>query len=86
MHRYQESLKANYDPENIIQFEAGAKFGNSKFSGSVAGYYVGLTDRVSIRQAIVDGQLIDETSAEQNTRTIGIEATWDYTIDKPLKP
>ncbi|MCM4174230.1 TonB-dependent receptor [Arenibacter sp. TNZ] len=69
-----------YDPENIIQFEAGAKFGNENFTGSVAGYYVGLTDRVSIRQAIVGGQLIDETRAEQNTRTIGLETTWDYTI------
>lgn len=73
-----------YDPENIIQFEAGAKFGNENFSGSVAGYYVGLTDRVSIRQAIVGGQLIDETRAEQNTRTIGLEATWDYKLAESL--
>tara|TARA_R110002051_G_scaffold280349_1_gene341964 strand:+ start:23268 stop:25943 length:2676 start_codon:yes stop_codon:yes gene_type:complete len=73
-----------YDAENIIQFEAGAKFGNQKFSGSVAGYYVGLKDRISIRQAIVGGQLIDETRAEQNTRTIGIEATGDYTLAQYL--
>ncbi|MEP2057889.1 MAG: TonB-dependent receptor [Maribacter litoralis] len=73
-----------YDAENIIQFEAGAKFGNQKFSGSVAGYYVGLKDRISIRQAIVGGQLIDETRAEQNTRTIGIEATWDYSLAQYL--
>ena len=73
-----------YEPEDIIQFEAGAKFGNQNFSGSIAGYYVGLTDRVSIRQAIVGGQLIDETRAEQNTRTIGLEATWDYTLTENL--
>jgi len=73
-----------YDAENIIQFEAGAKFGNQKLSGSVAGYYVGLKDRISIRQAIVGGQLIDETRAEQNTRTIGIEATWDYSLAQYL--
>ena len=73
-----------YDPENIIQFEAGAKFGNERFSGSVAGYYVGLTDRVSVRQAIVGGELIDETRAEQNTRTIGLEATWDYSLAQYL--
>lgn len=73
-----------YDPENIIQFEAGAKFGNDKFSGSVAGYYVGLTDRIAVRQAIVNGELIDETRAEQNTRTFGIEATWDYSITNHL--
>ncbi|WP_117880464.1 TonB-dependent receptor [Aureibaculum luteum] len=76
--------ESKYDPENIIQFEAGAKFGNSKFSGSFAGYYVGLKDRVSIRQAIVGGQLIDQTRAEQNTRTIGVEATWDYEIVENL--
>lgn len=76
--------ESQYDPENIIQFEAGAKFGNSKFSGSVAGYYVGLTDRVAVRQAIVNGELIDETRAEQNTRTFGIEATWDYSITNHL--
>ncbi|SHI57685.1 TonB-dependent receptor [Pseudozobellia thermophila] len=76
--------ESKYDPENIIQFEAGAKFGNERFSGSIAGYYVGLTDRVSIRQAIVGGQLIDETRAEQNTRTIGLEATWDYTLVENL--
>jgi outer membrane receptor for ferrienterochelin and colicin len=69
-----------YDPENIIQFEAGAKFGNDNFSGSLAAYYVGLTDRISIRQAIVGGLLIDETRAEQNTKTIGLEATWDYKL------
>ncbi|MGB6152112.1 MAG: TonB-dependent receptor [Pricia sp.] len=69
-----------YEPENIIQFEAGAKFGNESFTGSVAGYYVGLTDRISIRQAIVDGLLIDETRAEQNTRTIGLEATGDFRL------
>lgn len=69
-----------YDPENIIQFEAGAKFGTSKFSGSVAGYYVALKDRIKILQAIVGGQLIDQTRSEQDTRTVGIEATGDYRL------
>ncbi|OWW27246.1 TonB-dependent receptor [Zobellia sp. OII3] len=69
-----------YDPENIIQFEAGAKFGTPKFSGSVAAYYVALKDRIKIQQAIVGGQLIDETRSEQDTRTIGVEATGDYEV------
>ena len=69
-----------YNGENINQFEVGAKFGNENFSGSLAGYYVGLKDRISIRQAIVGGQLVDETRSTQNTATIGLEATWNYHI------
>ncbi|WP_298488072.1 TonB-dependent siderophore receptor [uncultured Maribacter sp.] len=67
-----------YDAENIIQFEAGAKFGNEKLSGSLAAYYVNLNDRIKITQAIVGGQLVDETRSTQNTATVGLEATWDY--------
>ncbi|WP_291867832.1 TonB-dependent receptor [Maribacter sp.] len=67
-----------YDAENIIQFEAGAKFGIEKLSGSLAGYYVSLKDRIKISQAIVGGQLVDETRSTQNTATVGVEATWDY--------
>ncbi len=70
--------ESNYDAENIIQFEAGAKFGTSKFSGSAAAYYVSLKDRVRINQAIVGGLLVDQTRSEQNTSTFGVEATWDY--------
>ncbi|MCM4156728.1 TonB-dependent receptor [Gramella sp. AN32] len=73
-----------YEPENINQFELGAKFGNEKLSGSIAGYYVGLKDRVQIIQAIEEGRLVDQTRSEQNTKTIGIEATWDYRITNTL--
>lgn len=68
----------NYDSETIIQGELGAKFGTSKFSGSVAAYYVGLSDRVRIDQAISGGELVDEARSEQSTRTFGVEATGNY--------
>ncbi len=70
--------ESKYDAENIIQFEAGAKFGNSKLSGSLAAYYVTLKDRIKITQAIVGGALVDETKSTQNTSTVGVEATWNY--------
>lgn len=45
---------------------------------------MGLSDRISVRQAIVGGELIDETRSEQTTRTIGLEATWDYKLVENL--
>ncbi|WP_405210422.1 TonB-dependent receptor domain-containing protein [Dokdonia sp. Asnod2-E02] len=72
--------ETNYDAETIIQAEAGAKFGTAAFSGSVAGYYVNLSDRIRIDQAIVGGQLVDQARSEQTTRTIGLEATGNYKL------
>ena len=72
---------SKYDSEKIIQFEAGAKFGNGKLSGSLAGYYVGLSDRIKIDQGFnTSGILVDLTRSEQSTSTIGLEASWDYKI------
>ncbi len=70
--------ESNYDAETILQGEAGAKFGSSAFSGSIAGYFVTLQDRIRIDQAIVGGQLVDQGRSEQTTRTFGLEATWNY--------
>ncbi|MEM6892999.1 MAG: TonB-dependent receptor [Bacteroidota bacterium] len=70
--------ESNYDAETILQGEAGAKFGTSAFSGSIAGYFVTLQDRIRIDQAIVGGQLVDQGRSEQTTRTFGLEATWNY--------
>ncbi|MEM9867703.1 MAG: TonB-dependent receptor, partial [Bacteroidota bacterium] len=70
--------ESNYESETIIQGELGAKFGTSAFSGSVAGYFVNLSDRIRIDQAIVGGQLVDQGRSEQTTRTFGLEATWSY--------
>ncbi len=71
---------SKYDSEQIIQFEAGAKYGSEKLSGSLAAYYVGLSDRIILRQGFNAGQLVDLTRSEQNTATIGVEANWDYKL------
>lgn len=72
--------ETNYEAETIIQGELGAKFGTSSFSGSVAGYFVNLSDRIRIDQAISGGQLVDQARSEQTTRTFGLEATGKYLI------
>ncbi|NNL09139.1 MAG: TonB-dependent receptor [Croceitalea sp.] len=70
--------ESNYEAETILQGEIGAKFGTSQFSGSVAGYFVNLNDRIRIDQAIVNGDLVDQGRSEQSTRSFGLEATWNY--------
>ncbi len=75
---------SKYDSEKILQFEAGAKLGKEKLSGSLAAYYVTLKDRIKITQAITNGQLVDQTRSEQNTATIGVEANWNYSITDNL--
>ena len=69
---------SKYQSEKILQFEAGAKLGTRKLTGSLAAYYVALKDRIKITQAIVNGVLIDDTRSEQNTSTFGVEANWNY--------
>ncbi len=70
----------DYNPETILQGEAGVKLGNDNFSASVAAYYVGLTDRISIQNSFVNGVLEQVNRNEQNTATIGLEATADYRL------
>ncbi|WNH13697.1 TonB-dependent receptor domain-containing protein [Thalassobellus suaedae] len=69
---------SKYDSEQIIQFEAGAKVGTEKLKGSLAAYYVGLSDRIKIDQGFVSGTLVDLTRSEQSTSTIGLETTFDW--------
>lgn len=75
---------SKYDSEKIIQFEVGAKLGTEKLKGSVAAYYVGLSDRIKIDQGFVSGSLVDLTRSEQSTKTIGLEATFDYSLANNL--
>ncbi|MDC1226489.1 TonB-dependent receptor [Algibacter sp.] len=75
---------SKYDSEKIIQFEAGAKIGTEKLKGSVAAYYVGLSDRIKIDQGFVNGTLVDLTRSEQSTRTLGLEASFDYSLAENL--
>lgn len=67
-----------YIPEKITQFEAGAKFGTSKFSGSFAGYFVALTDRINLQRGVVGSEIVDTFRSIFDAKTVGIEATWDY--------
>ncbi|SHJ19757.1 TonB-dependent receptor domain-containing protein [Aquimarina spongiae] len=76
--------ETNYEAETIIQGELGAKFGTAAFSGSVAGYFVNLSDRIRIDQAISGGQLVDQARSEQTTRTFGLEATGQYRLTDAL--
>ncbi len=71
---------SKYDSEQIIQFEAGAKLGTEKLKGSIAAYYVGLSDRIKIDQGFVGGALVDLTRSEQSTSTVGAELTFDWSF------
>ncbi|WP_299553490.1 carboxypeptidase-like regulatory domain-containing protein [Seonamhaeicola sp.] len=69
---------SKYDSERIIQFEAGAKVGTEKLKGSLAAYYVGLSDRIKIDQGFSNGTLVDLFRSDQSTSTLGLEATYDW--------
>ncbi|PQB03167.1 TonB-dependent receptor [Polaribacter filamentus] len=74
----------NYDSEKITQFEAGAKLGTEKLSGSLAAYYVSLKDRVRITQGFSGGALVDLLRSDQSTSTFGVEANWSYKFTEHL--
>jgi outer membrane receptor protein involved in Fe transport len=75
-----------YIPEKLAQAEVGAKFGTSKFSGSVAAYYTGLTDRINLIRgtATAGGAVIDISRSVFDARTVGVEATWDWKLVEAL--
>ena len=50
----------------------------------MAAYYVGLSDRIRIDQAISGGQLVDQARSEQSTQTLGLEATGRYKFTEHL--
>lgn len=70
----------DYEPETLIQGEAGIKFGNSKLSGSAAVYYVTLQDRINTINSFVNGRLEQVRRDEQTTATVGLEANLDYKV------
>jgi len=74
-----------YEPEKLTQFEFGAKFGNDKLTGSIAGYYVGLSDRITIRRGNdSSGAIVDTERSVFDSKTIGIEANWDWRFAEGL--
>jgi len=71
---------SKYNSEKIIQFEAGTKVGTDKIKGTLAAYYVKLSDRIKIDQGFVSGILVDLTKSEQSTATKGLETSFDWSI------
>lgn len=73
-------IAGDYKPENIYQVEAGLKYGAGKFSGTFAGYYTTLSDRVAIQRLNYGGDIgtVDGIKTVQDTKTVGMEASWDW--------
>ena len=72
----------SYETETVIQGEIGAKYGDSKLSGTAAIFFNALSDRRNV-DIINDGQGgITEFIELQSTRTVGIEANVNYNISK----
>jgi iron complex outermembrane receptor protein len=73
-------IAGDYKPENIYQVEGGLKYGSGKFSGTFAGYYTTLSDRVAIQRLNYGGNIgtVDGIKTVQNTQTVGMEVSWDW--------
>lgn len=69
---------STYSPENIIQAEAGIKYGKGSFSGTAALFSLNLSDRRNI--AFLNdgfGGFIEKVDL-QDTKSYGIETTWNW--------
>lgn len=77
---------ATYSPEKIIQSEAGVKYGNGTFSGTLALYSANLSDRRNV-QFINDpanpGGFIEKVDL-QDTKSYGVEGTWNWRFAQGL--
>ncbi|MEM9327401.1 MAG: TonB-dependent receptor, partial [Bacteroidota bacterium] len=74
----------SYEPETIIQAEGGVKYGASNLSANLAAYFVTLQDRRTV-DFVNDGSGgVIENIENQDTRTIGIEASASYFIASGL--
>ncbi len=71
-----------YTPERINQGELGLKYGKGKLSGTLAAYYVGLSNRRQVEFVNQPDGSVNERVALTSTRTVGVEATWNYFIVK----
>lgn len=69
-----------YTPEKIIQSEAGVKYGNGTFSGTLALYSANLSDRRNVQfinDPVNPGGFIEKVDL-QDTESYGIEGTWNW--------
>jgi outer membrane receptor protein involved in Fe transport len=71
---------SSYEPERINQVELGIKYGTSQFSATAALYNVTLKDRRSISFVNNGSGGVSEVVDLQDTRTTGIETTWNYKV------
>lgn len=79
-------ITQSYEPETVIQGEIGLKYGNKKLAGTAAIFYNALSDRRNvdfINDPNNPANIIEEVSL-QSTRTVGIEATINYSVTKGL--
>ena len=76
----------SYEPESVLQGEAGVKYSKGSFAATAALFYVGLSDRRNvdfINDPNNPSNVIEEVRL-QSTRTVGVEATINYTLTKGL--
>ena len=75
-------ITQEYDTEKVIQAELGVKYGAKKLAGTAAIFYNSLTDRRNVdfvNDPRNPANIIEEVSL-QSTRTVGLEASLNYTI------
>jgi iron complex outermembrane recepter protein len=71
--------------ENVYQTEVGAKYGSEKLSGTLAGYYINIKNRLQNDVYLgSDGVIREITNAVGSTTTMGIEASLAYKLTKGL--
>ncbi|MEM7571807.1 MAG: TonB-dependent receptor [Bacteroidota bacterium] len=76
----------SFEPETVIQGEAGVKYGNNKLALTGAIFYVSLDDRRSvdfINDPNNPGNVIEQIRV-QSTRTIGLETSLNYNLAQGL--
>lgn len=66
------------DNEELLQVEGGLKIGTSEVSGTVAGFWTQIRDRLQTDIRIIDGQSLQVTDAVGKSRTFGLEVTGAY--------
>ena len=76
----------SYEPESILQGEAGVKYAKDKLAVTAAAFFVALDDRRNvdfINDPSNPSNVIEDVRI-QSTRTVGIEATANYAITSGL--
>jgi iron complex outermembrane recepter protein len=72
------------DNETFWQIEGGLKLSGAAFSGTLAGYWVEIRNRLQGELKVIDGQTVTISSAVGKSRTYGLEAAAVYVL--PMLP